>query len=139
MPSRLRAVPNGAAVAFGSGGNAGKGRIAPGTPARARSSAFGSRYTHCRAAAAWAIVPLYCATDRKSTRLNSSHVSTSYAVFCWKKKIGVGRLHALQHLFLDHLQMGRDLADDRGRRVARELHTALEVEPVDRLYQAFFF
>src|SRR5699024_7847280 len=26
-------------------------------------------------------------TDRKSTRLNSSHVSTSYAVFCLKKKI----------------------------------------------------
>src|SRR5437868_12659138 len=25
--------------------------------------------------------------DRKSTRLNSSHVSTSYAVFCSKKKI----------------------------------------------------
>src|SRR5690606_39479408 len=24
--------------------------------------------------------------DRKSTRLNSSHVKTSYAVFCWKKK-----------------------------------------------------
>src|SRR5690625_1171433 len=24
--------------------------------------------------------------DRKSTRLNSSHVATSYAVFCWKKK-----------------------------------------------------
>src|SRR5699024_11780119 len=38
--------------------------------------------------------------DRKSTRLNSSHVSISYAVFCWKKKktrerkakgIGTGR------------------------------------------------
>src|SRR5437868_9786076 len=28
-------------------------------------------------------VPL---SDRKSTRLNSSHVSTSYAVFCLKKK-----------------------------------------------------
>src|SRR5690606_41494903 len=30
-----------------------------------------------------------CATplDRKSTRLNSSHVKTSYAVFCLKKKI----------------------------------------------------
>src|SRR5699024_11414420 len=27
--------------------------------------------------------------DRKSTRLNSSHVSISYAVFCLKKKIGV--------------------------------------------------
>ena len=26
-------------------------------------------------------------TDRKSTRLNSSHVVISYAVFCWKKKI----------------------------------------------------
>src|SRR5699024_12201196 len=25
--------------------------------------------------------------DRKSTRLNSSHVSTSYAVFCLKKRI----------------------------------------------------
>src|SRR5699024_5714447 len=25
-------------------------------------------------------------TDRKSTRLNSSHVSISYTVFCWKKK-----------------------------------------------------
>src|SRR5699024_12035983 len=27
--------------------------------------------------------------DRKSTRLNSSHVSTSYAVFCLKKKSGL--------------------------------------------------
>src|SRR5688500_20313886 len=27
------------------------------------------------------------ATDRKSTRLNSSHLVNSYAVFCWKKKI----------------------------------------------------
>src|SRR3712207_8052238 len=26
-------------------------------------------------------------TDRKSTRLNSSHANTSYAVFCLKKKI----------------------------------------------------
>src|SRR5690606_39795905 len=27
-----------------------------------------------------------CAVDRKSTRLNSSHVKISYAVFCLKKK-----------------------------------------------------
>src|SRR5690242_21060801 len=27
-----------------------------------------------------------CAKDRKSTRLNSSHMSISYAVFCLKKK-----------------------------------------------------
>src|SRR5699024_11719216 len=31
-------------------------------------------------------VAIFC-SDRKSTRLNSSHVSISYAVFCLKKKI----------------------------------------------------
>src|SRR5438128_9182710 len=36
--------------------------------------------------------------DRKSTRLNSSHGSISYAVFCLKKKITRGdRLEALLH------------------------------------------
>src|SRR5699024_7802943 len=30
--------------------------------------------------------PLVAEADRKSTRLNSSHVSISYAVFCLKKK-----------------------------------------------------
>src|SRR6266540_4580705 len=29
---------------------------------------------------------LHRARDRKSTRLNSSHITISYAVFCWKKK-----------------------------------------------------
>src|SRR5699024_12168836 len=33
-----------------------------------------------------AVVRPKAATDRKSTRLNSSHVSISYAVFCLKKK-----------------------------------------------------
>src|SRR5438067_7060849 len=33
-------------------------------------------------------------SDRKSTRLNSSHVSTSYAVFCWKKKLQQERITA---------------------------------------------
>src|SRR6266571_3115304 len=35
------------------------------------------------------------ASDRKSTRLNSSHMSISYAVFCLKKKknfVGTGRM-----------------------------------------------
>src|SRR5699024_11399506 len=32
--------------------------------------------------------------DRKSTRLNSSHVSISYAVFCLKKKRETSRPHA---------------------------------------------
>src|SRR5438309_8704649 len=31
---------------------------------------------------------LFTALDRKSTRLNSSHSSISYAVFCLKKKTG---------------------------------------------------
>src|ERR1039457_5574263 len=32
-------------------------------------------------------IPLFfCYTDRKSTRLNSSHLVISYAVFCLKKK-----------------------------------------------------
>src|SRR5690242_21241187 len=31
-------------------------------------------------------LPVTIVTDRKSTRLNSSHMSISYAVFCLKKK-----------------------------------------------------
>src|SRR5207248_4609432 len=35
--------------------------------------------------------PRNTAQDRKSTRLNSSHRTISYAVFCLKKKMGLGR------------------------------------------------
>src|SRR6266487_5727764 len=45
-------------------------------PSSPRSSATGRASSWC---AAWT-------TDRKSTRLNSSHPSISYAVFCLKKK-----------------------------------------------------
>src|SRR5699024_11887623 len=41
----------------------------------------------------------YAARDRKSTRLNSSHVSISYAVFCLKKKnelVHEGDRHAIK-------------------------------------------
>src|SRR5207253_10527675 len=31
-------------------------------------------------------IPCFVCADRKSTRLNSSHVAISYAVFCLKKK-----------------------------------------------------
>src|SRR5438874_6374251 len=37
------------------------------------------------------------ALDRKSTRLNSSHVEISYAVFCLKKKIYSGPRKAHEH------------------------------------------
>src|SRR5688500_19071919 len=33
------------------------------------------------------VAQLTCCSDRKSTRLNSSHLVISYAVFCLKKKI----------------------------------------------------
>src|SRR5256885_2708983 len=38
------------------------------------------------------------AADRKSTRLNSSHLVISYAVFCLKKKKQDEILHELQYL-----------------------------------------
>src|SRR5437868_12118991 len=41
-------------------------------------------------------LPMYANTDRKSTRLNSSHVSISYAVFCLKKKNT--KVHSSRHL-----------------------------------------
>src|SRR5256885_9749018 len=45
----------------------------------------------------------FCILDRKSTRLNSSHLVISYAVFCLKKKktdpsIRYDQLHAVTHL-----------------------------------------
>src|SRR5215510_11083490 len=54
---------------------------------RSRSRAPGedSRWGSSRPARAGSGSPR-CGRDRKSTRLNSSHVAISYAVFCLKKK-----------------------------------------------------
>src|SRR5689334_24005618 len=41
--------------------------------------------------------PLLSDQDRKSTRLNSSHSSISYAVFCLKKKTNTTTLRAVSH------------------------------------------
>src|ERR1022692_5155139 len=46
-----------------------------------RSWLLPTRCHCCAAAAIWSAPP-----DRKSTRLNSSHLVISYAVFCLKKK-----------------------------------------------------
>src|SRR5690625_6817025 len=70
---------------------------APGLfPERLRSGALVKADVQLRHTAArrwgtaedWAHLPDQTSTraDRKSTRLNSSHVAMSYAVFCWKKK-----------------------------------------------------
>src|SRR5690606_39882712 len=39
--------------------------------------------------------PIVLIQDRKSTRLNSSHVKISYAVFCLKKKNKYYEIHAV--------------------------------------------
>src|SRR5438105_11171285 len=53
-----------------------------------RLTAGGIRELHWHTAAEWALMLYGSAriTDRKSTRLNSSHEWISYAVFCLKKK-----------------------------------------------------
>src|SRR3989454_1944638 len=44
--------------------------------------------------------------DRKSTRLNSSHLVISYAVFCLKKKKEVQRLVGIEHVYAALHQTG---------------------------------
>src|SRR2546430_3130678 len=43
-------------------------------------------YRTCYTPLSWGVKQAGAATDRKSTRLNSSHSQISYAVFCLKKK-----------------------------------------------------
>src|SRR3989454_6627443 len=50
------------------------------------------------------------AADRKSTRLNSSHLVISYAVFCLKKKNRRRRVHLLHLRTYTHCRV--DLSDD---------------------------
>src|SRR2546426_7613045 len=47
---------------------------------------FGRRYARCAAGVGAADGSSAASVDRKSTRLNSSHLVISYAVFCLKKK-----------------------------------------------------
>src|SRR5256885_7737576 len=42
-------------------------------------------------------------TDRKSTRLNSSHLVISYAVFCLKKKMKLEIYAGMQQAILAHI------------------------------------
>src|SRR5258705_859566 len=47
---------------------------------------------------AFAVLRLMTSLDRKSTRLNSSHLGISYAVFCLKKKKKTCVFHTHQHM-----------------------------------------
>src|SRR5215469_17571753 len=62
-------------------------RAATGSPPRRRTSGL----SRCRNPA-----------DRKSTRLNSSHVEMSYAVFCLKKKSSTVKLSVLEQTKTDN-------------------------------------
>src|SRR5436309_5544664 len=55
------------------------------------SGSFSIVQTLSRVAESWISPFMVIAIDRKSTRLNSSHVKNSYAVFCLKKK----KIHVL--------------------------------------------
>src|SRR3989442_2096700 len=57
--------------------------------------------THMDSGGLGALVALYTSAraDRKSTRLNSSHVRISYAVFCLKKK---KKRHSVTVTYVDH-------------------------------------
>src|SRR5256885_10083726 len=69
-------------------GNHGRAHVShhhPGTGARdARSRQIGRAMQRMTAAGLFVAIALL--PDRKSTRLNSSHLVISYAVFCLKKK-----------------------------------------------------
>src|SRR5689334_14618289 len=87
---------------------------------------FGSR--RCAAKA-------YCtrwnALDRKSTRLNSSHSSISYAVFCLIPRPPTSTLFPYTTLFRSPARFGRDRAQ-HGKRVGQEpLHVVIEQLAVD--------
>src|SRR3989442_5604032 len=75
LPGRRRRSPRPRPDPFPAGGSA--------SPCAARSTRPMWRWR----AATWRASPRPEMRDRKSTRLNSSHVRISYAVFCLKKKI----------------------------------------------------
>src|SRR5436309_6760217 len=69
--------------------------------------------------------------DRKSTRLNSSHVKISYAVFCLKKKKVELRLQLCDQLLLLSRGVGEDLASG-----LRDVHVARDRQHVALLLHA---
>src|SRR4051794_41425201 len=73
---------------------------------RSLGGAFDRAREHHRRAAAARPGRRQAVADRKSTRLNSSHPSISYAVFCLKKK-KVGHLAVVLRLVIFGQRVGR--------------------------------
>src|SRR5690348_17663698 len=59
----------------------------------------------CPVTARWALAHHRLPQDRKSTRLNSSHPSISYAVFCLKKKKIIIKTNLYLELLIQHTKL----------------------------------
>src|SRR5437899_7251153 len=60
--------------------------------------------------------------DRKSTRLNSSHLGISYAVFCLKKKKIILKIHTSDYPILNYLITQNGSAKSTYRRARERSH-----------------
>src|SRR6266581_4703529 len=76
-------------------------------------------------------------TDRKSTRLNSSHPSISYAVFCLKQK-KYAKPDRLPHVVDDEQQGQAPVLGDSVQLVVRQV-PGHGVQGTERLGHVFFF
>src|SRR2546430_994350 len=73
-------------------------------------------WNHCRVLKQRASPVVCLSTDRKSTRLNSSHSQISYAVFCLKKKTTSQTVtSAVSDKLLDLVALGSNSAADKGK------------------------
>src|SRR5256885_12494843 len=60
--------------------------IDPTTPTTLYAGTYGGVFKSTDGGGSWSAANVGLSADRKSTRLNSSHLVISYAVFCLKKK-----------------------------------------------------
>src|SRR3712207_7788982 len=80
------------------------------------------RATNCRKQSRFSsVVRRYQSSDRKSTRLNSSHANISYAVFCLKKK---------KKTKLDNLINSSIINEIDSKRVISKMHQIITVYKV---------
>src|SRR5690242_12098036 len=70
--------------------------------------------------------------DRKSTRLNSSHMSSSYAVFCLKKKNFGVVLFRDRHQLANPLFVAAQFFTDLRRLISHAVQQTIERRPVEK-------
>src|ERR1039457_5844282 len=78
-------------------------------------------------------------TDRKSTRLNSSHLVISYAVFCLKKKKKRERADGLRRHAVLAVAAGRRPCRGRHRLAPRTPRPQHSLPPLINCFFFFFF